>query len=475
MNRDRLKDEINKFEWYHSIQFEDDVVSSGRFPPDIPPNYTLFPVFYFLENIDLSGIDCIDIGATDGLASFIIKSEGASTVVATDRGERDAFRFGREILDLDILYFPGTTLDGGDLLRKLQDANLPIKYDLVVLSGVIYHVYDPLIVMMQARNLLKPNGLFIVESAIASGEEDALFLNWAIEEPVREANTYFLPTLKGLSGLMQFCSCSGLSLIRNGRRGAVLGQACSPSEIQNRTDMLKMIIEQGGCYGPLDYKQLERESENVSSSRISYSGMQGELSIDYQMFSTRFQLQPTTEYTGKLPLISQPTRVRPLTGIQPISTHSSSRDPASSKSQNTASLPDVSLLTVATKIDTKKEKRNPSHNFAPQPSEVSISSIQKMISLARRIVKYYSHWPVVLAIIAVILNTTAFLLDEPLQWICIPVGTALVLVLIGHAASKADYALGELDKIQAEQQQAISKLRRKIERLAGKPQKKGQN
>lgn len=292
MTPEEIKSKLDDYRWYHAIQFAEGVVSPGRFASHIPPNYTLFPVFKFLEHIDLTGIDCIDIGTTDGLASFIIKSEGASLVVATDRGDRDEFRFSREALNLDVEYFPATTLDGGDLLRKLQASGQPTKYDLVVLSGVIYHSYDPLLVMMHARKLLKHNGLFIVESVIASGEEDAMFMNWEIDNPVREPNSYFLPTLKALGGLLRFCSCSCLTLARNGSRGAAIGRACRPSEIDQCSDILKLIIEKGACYGPLSYSTLELEADEEESSKISYSGPIGEIEIDAKTFSTRFSLQP---------------------------------------------------------------------------------------------------------------------------------------------------------------------------------------
>jgi len=290
MDLEAIQARIPEFSWYHAIQFAEGVVSPGRFGKTVPPNYTLFPVFKFLEHVELKGLDCLDIGATDGLVSFIVKSEGANLAVATDRGNRDSFRFTREALGLDVKYFPGTTLDNNNLYNTLQSNNLPTQYDLIVLSGVIYHNYDPLFVMMHARKLLKRGGLFIVESAIAPGDEPALFANWEIETPTLEANTYFLPTLTMMGGLLRFCSCTCLTSIRNGQRGAVLGRACRPSEIENQTEMLKLIIDKGACYGPINYGSLE--ADESSPSAITYTGPQGNLEINLKEFSTRFALQP---------------------------------------------------------------------------------------------------------------------------------------------------------------------------------------
>ncbi|MGB3492753.1 MAG: methyltransferase domain-containing protein [Elainellaceae cyanobacterium] len=80
----------------------------------------------------------------------------------------------------------------------------------------------------------------------------------------------------------------------------------------------------------------------------------------------------------------------------------------------------------------------------PEPPS---SSVELAASLVGRIINYYSRWPVAIAVLAIALNTTAFLLDEPLQWIFIASGTTLLLFLVGHAASKADYVLDEVEKI----------------------------
>lgn len=118
--------------------------------------------------------------------------------------------------------------------------------------------------------------------------------------------------MNALGGLMRFCSCSVVSLIHNGNRGAVLGRACRPSEIQQRTEMFNLIIDKGACYGPLKYTALEEGDGGAPVSNISYSGMDGELSINANMFSTRFKLQPPLNYTGTTPLVPQPTQRQPV-------------------------------------------------------------------------------------------------------------------------------------------------------------------
>jgi ribosomal protein L11 methylase PrmA len=69
---------IAEHKWFHSIDFGDGNISEGRFPTGTPPNYTLFGVFEFLKDIDLRGMQCLDIGTMDGITAFTLKRRGAA-------------------------------------------------------------------------------------------------------------------------------------------------------------------------------------------------------------------------------------------------------------------------------------------------------------------------------------------------------------------------------------------------------------
>ena len=67
-------------------------------------------------------------------------------------------------------------------------------------------------------------------------------------------------------------------------------------------------------------------------------------------------------------------------------------------------------------------------------------------SLLKRIAHYYSRWPVILAVIAIALNT-ASAFEVPFRWAFLMSGTGMLLFLVGHAASKADYALEAAEEV----------------------------
>lgn len=281
--------QLAALDWYHAIALPGGFTTPGRFGSNVPPNYTLFPVFTFLESIDVTGTCCIDIGTTDGIVAFTLKQEGAARVVATDRAERPTVALLREILDLDIAYLPRATLDNDDILKKLHERTLPEKFDLVVLAGVIYHAYDPLHVLMHARRLLRNGGLLIVETAHHPGDAPTLHFNTETEKPVYEPNTYFLPTVSCLQAFARFISCNPLATIINGNRVGLLAQACRPSEVEAATDVLRLIVRDGSHYGPLKFDELEADRD---ASSIAYRGRRGTWSMNMWTFETPFPLQP---------------------------------------------------------------------------------------------------------------------------------------------------------------------------------------
>ena len=285
----RLQEQIGQYKWFHAVSLGEGIATPGRFSRNTPPNWTLFPVHYFLENMNICDMDCIDIGATDGIVSFILKQEGARRVVATDRANRETFLFLRDYLGLEIDYLPNSSLDNYGIYHELVERGLPTKYDLVILAGVIYHTYDPLVVMMHARKILKQNGIMIVETISHPGEDPVLYFNSECEKPVREPNTYFLPTVACLQAFSGYLSCKPLATIKNSGRAAILMQACKPNEIQGKSEILDLIIRNGSHYGPLQFDELMRESDE---SDITYGGRRGIWSIDRSRFKTRFSLQP---------------------------------------------------------------------------------------------------------------------------------------------------------------------------------------
>ena len=136
-SRQKLIEEADSMPWFHAIDFGD-YTSRGRFPQGTTPNSTLLPVFHFLRDLDVTDRDCLDIGTADGIVAFSLKQRGARRVVGADGGPRRQFEIARQLLGIDVEYdsrFPDTEFD-----RRFP----PGTFDVVVMAGLIYHLFGPL-------------------------------------------------------------------------------------------------------------------------------------------------------------------------------------------------------------------------------------------------------------------------------------------------------------------------------------------
>ena len=267
--RDSLIAAVSQLDWVHKIDLGHGVFTRDS---DLHPNIKI--VRELLSPIDFRGRACIDIGTRDGGIAFEMEKAGAAPVVATDIEDRPQFRLAHKLLNSNVQYL--TDCHVYDLQARLGHIP-PEQWDVIVFSGVLYHIVDPLGTLAQIRNLLKPGGLLIVESACIEHEEISMYFNAAgcfYNEPY----TFWLPTASCLRYLLRLCSFEPLrSLCANNRlqhgqvqRYALVARAVKPSVamITDRWLAGKLQPPYGEIYDreinrPLDYQALEVEGEAV--------------------------------------------------------------------------------------------------------------------------------------------------------------------------------------------------------------------
>lgn len=152
--------------WYYTVEVTPDQRTPGCGFTNVALTRNL------LAGIDLTGAYCLDIGTMEGVIPALM-AKRAARVVATD-----AFNCSRKI-DLvkrlhgvDFDYHANIQLD--DLvsfmdrkwhLERFGGAHRPRRFDVVVVSGILYHVFSPLHLIGYARSLVRPGGLVIFETA----------------------------------------------------------------------------------------------------------------------------------------------------------------------------------------------------------------------------------------------------------------------------------------------------------------------
>ena len=164
--------------WYYTIEVAPDLFTPGENHPNIIPTRSL------INRLDPMGAKVLDIGTMEAMIPILMARNGAN-VTAIDAGD-----FTRKIEALKQIYGVSFDYHGRVALGStkrflheknvfegfLKDENPKRGYDVVVLSGVLYHVFSPFEVMALARTCLRRNGILIVETA--ASRDDSLSQKW---------------------------------------------------------------------------------------------------------------------------------------------------------------------------------------------------------------------------------------------------------------------------------------------------------
>lgn len=284
--------------WFHAIDFGGQV-SPGRFGPGTPPNYTLFGVFEWLRALSLDGARAVDIGTMDGLIAFVMKALGAGQVIATDLARRPTFEAGRDALGLDIDYV--VPLSVLDLPATLGDD----KADVMVMAGVLYHVFDPLAVLVACREALRRDGFLIVETMYLFDEGHAR-MSFSPSDTtgrgVETANVFWRPSKRALEGMLQLTGFEVIGSIAVDGRIATLAQARRPSEIGARERIQRVhqrYMQYANYRERIDFDALEKDAG--APARVRFVGTPGDRRIYPALYQPSVPFQPAWTPPGAGP------------------------------------------------------------------------------------------------------------------------------------------------------------------------------
>ena len=161
---DDLREKINELPWFHQIDFGN-IITPGQARIDVLRAYA---DIYF--SVGIKGKSFLDIGCWDGFNSFEAKRRGASRVLATDHfawsnqcwGDRRSFDLARAHLAPDV---EAMDID----LPDLTPARVG-KFDVVLFSGVFYHLRHPFYALERLADLAVET--LIVETHLDAVDQD---------------------------------------------------------------------------------------------------------------------------------------------------------------------------------------------------------------------------------------------------------------------------------------------------------------
>lgn len=188
--------------WWHTIEFPDGSVQKGL------QDYRGEAGNRFLVPTDLTGKSVLDFGTWDGFWAIEAKKRGATEVWAADRWNPMLPSAQKALGAYDIPY-----LWCGDLDYPLTWESGEFNFDFVFFFGILYHLKNPVMGLMNAAKCCKPGGMVIVESAVNQGKLNGLVgfnmpLLWVIDVIHHgDPTNYFMPNVPGL---VQLCRMAGL-------------------------------------------------------------------------------------------------------------------------------------------------------------------------------------------------------------------------------------------------------------------------
>jgi 2-polyprenyl-3-methyl-5-hydroxy-6-metoxy-1,4-benzoquinol methylase len=194
--------------WYYTVELTPGFFTRGGEHPNVVCTREL------LRRLNPTGLDICDIGTAEGMIPILLKRRGARSVVALDAGDsREKVQLVQQCYGEGFEYFPRVSLSRVKdfLTERARLSGFPDKgtgergFEVVVLSGLLYHVFSPLHVVGLARTLLRQGGLLILETAASSQDRFAQFWNFRGDSWIYRngTNTWFM-TLKLLDHLLRF-------------------------------------------------------------------------------------------------------------------------------------------------------------------------------------------------------------------------------------------------------------------------------
>lgn len=149
--------------FYSTIELAPGKFTTGTLSKNIALTRTL------LGRTEVEGKHCADVTAVDGWCAILMARRGASRVAAFDRNDyTPLIDKVRASLGVRFEYFP--LLKAVEIPEAARAAGFD-GFDVVVNSGLLYHVLGPTNTIAATRSLVKTGGILIVETAIDVRED----------------------------------------------------------------------------------------------------------------------------------------------------------------------------------------------------------------------------------------------------------------------------------------------------------------
>lgn len=260
--------------WYYEIELE-----NGKFT-DGTPRKNMALTRKLLRNVDVNGKDCIDIGTTEAVLPVLLKRAGARSVVAYDRiDSTEKIKTVKDAYQVDFDYIPGISLP--DLQTTLVSRGEGGFFDLVVFSGVLYHLVNPLGLLALVRSFCRMGGLFLLETRTMHDPEAKLIFN----KGGKFGNEYFSATTAWLDYALRMVGLEPLHAVYT---GALRPDRICRMAVLCRSHPAPIPLDQDDTFMPGQLKLLFDKTANEAMRYDLADLLETKSTIDLSPFSDEY-------------------------------------------------------------------------------------------------------------------------------------------------------------------------------------------
>lgn len=151
-------------------------LGDGIYTPGDAPGRRGEAIRSCMDQIDYRGQDVLDIGSADGFWVFEAERRGAANVVGSDIRAKswENFHLAKQALGSRAFHLSNTLVQ--DLPNRVKVSGLPHKFDIVQHLALFNHLRDPLLSLANARQVLREDGLLLIETQAIIGDHPSLMM-----------------------------------------------------------------------------------------------------------------------------------------------------------------------------------------------------------------------------------------------------------------------------------------------------------
>ncbi len=280
-NRSDHSDILSR-DWYYIAELERGIFTPGKAFKNISVTRSI------LDAIQVKTASCIDLSTMEGMFSILLSRRGASVMATDTINNSEKIAHLKNVYDVEFDYYPHSPVTGFvDYIFNMQSSRnfspnrkiefgdyTPYGFDIVLSSGVIYHVHNPIEHIVNFRRMCKTGGLVVVESAALLSDEIEMVHDWRGDKQTYGGNATWYPSTRAMEIFMRaaYLEPLGFTYVKSGGltdlklcRIAIVARAVSERTF---SDADSEIIRGSELYKNYDFKPIFPSARLTGKSRL---------------------------------------------------------------------------------------------------------------------------------------------------------------------------------------------------------------